>query len=83
MSNDTLSGRTVRGILLPMDRIDAYRVKAAELFALANDNRYAALKHEFEQLARAYLHLIEQAEHFDIAYETPPKEGGDQQPHQK
>ena len=84
MPNDTLPLRTANsGVMLPMDRADAYRIKAAELSALAKDKRYRALKAEFEQLAHAYLSLIEQAEHnshFDIAYETPPAEDADPQP---
>ena len=86
MPNDTLSLRTANsGMMLPMDRADAYRIKAAELSALAKDKRYRALKAEFEQLAHAYLRLIEQAEHnshFDIAYETPLAEDADPQPKQ-
>ena len=86
MPNDTLPLRTANsGVMLPMDRADAYRIKAAELSALAKDKdkRYRALKAEFEQLAHAYLSLIEQAEHnshSDIAYETPPAEDADPQP---
>jgi len=84
MPNDTLTFANSKfGVMLPMDRADAYRIKAAELSALAKDKRYRALKAEFEQLAHAYLSLIEQAEHnshFDIAYETSPAEDADPQP---
>jgi hypothetical protein len=65
-----------------MERADGYRIKAAELSALAKDKHYAALKREFEQLARAYLRLVEQAEHnshLDIVYETPPRNSSDLQ----
>jgi hypothetical protein len=51
-----------------------YRTKAAELFALASQDHYSALKIEFEHLARAYLRLAEQADRnsrLDINYETP------------
>ena len=59
-----------------MDPWVAYRIKAAELNALAKNEHYAALKVQFESLARAYLRLAEQAERnnqLDIVYETPPK----------
>jgi hypothetical protein len=51
-----------------------YRNKAAELFALASQDHYRALKIQFEHLARAYLRLAEQADRnsqLDISYETP------------
>jgi hypothetical protein len=59
-----------------MDSCVTYRVKAAELFALADHQHYRALKIQFERLARAYLRLADQAErnsHLDLAYETPIK----------
>ena len=59
-----------------MDPWVAYRIKAAELNGLAKNEHYAALKVQFESLARAYLRLAEQAERnnqLDIVYETPPK----------
>jgi hypothetical protein len=52
-----------------------YRIKAAELFALASQDHYRALRIQFEHLARAYLRLAEQADRnsqLDLAYETPP-----------
>lgn len=51
--------------MLPMDRTVAYGIKAAELFALAKDNRCVSLKREFEHLACAYLRLIREGGHFD------------------
>jgi len=51
-----------------------YRIKAAELFALASQGHYRALKIQFEHLARAYLRLAEQADRnsqLDLSYETP------------
>ena len=69
--------------MLLMDRRDAYLSKAAELSELAKNAPYAALKAEFEGLARAYLYLADQAErnsHLDIAYETPPIKDGNLQP---
>jgi hypothetical protein len=86
MSNDALSGRTAStgGKILAMNVWDQYRVKAAELIALASDQKYTSLAAEFEHLARAYLRLADQAERnsqLDIAYETPPpKPDDDQQP---
>jgi hypothetical protein len=59
-----------------MDPCVAYRIRAAELFALANDGHYAAFKLQFERLARAYLRLADQAERnsrLDLTYETPIK----------
>jgi hypothetical protein len=67
--------------MLLMDRRDAYLLKAAELTALAENSRYAALKKHFESLALAYVRLAELAKHnddLDIVYETPtPVEDGD------
>src|SRR4029077_6187723 len=45
-----------------MEPCFAYRIKAAELFALANSEQYHGLKIQCERLARAYLRLAEQAE---------------------
>jgi hypothetical protein len=59
-----------------MDRRDAYLFKAAELSELARNENYAVLKVEFENLARAYLRLADQAErnsHPDLFYDMPPK----------
>jgi hypothetical protein len=58
-----------------MEPCFAYRIKAAELFALANNEQYHGLKIQCERLARAYLRLAEQAERnsqLDLTYETPP-----------
>jgi hypothetical protein len=58
-----------------MDPCVAYRIKAVELYALANHEHYGALKIQFERLARAYVRLAEQAERnsqLDLTYETPP-----------
>ena len=53
-----------------------YLVRAAELSAKAQAGNDHARKVEFQNLARAFLRLAEQAErnsHADIVYETPPK----------
>jgi hypothetical protein len=58
-----------------MDPCIAYRIKAAELFALTSQHHYRALKIQFEHLARAYLRLAEQADRnsqLDLSYETTP-----------
>jgi hypothetical protein len=61
---------------------DHYRVRAAELSALAKGETNSAVRKEYESLALAYLRLAAQAERnstTDIVYETPPKparEGG-------
>lgn len=56
---------------------DEYRIKAAEFHAYALTENNPKIRAEFENLARAYLRLAEQAqrnEQFDISYEpTPPK----------
>lgn len=57
-----------------MEPCTEYRIKAAELFELANNDHYHGLKIQCERLARAYLRLAEQAErnsHLDLTYETP------------
>ena len=57
-----------------METCIEYRIKAAELFALANNEHYRGLKIQCERLARAYLRLAEQAERnsqLDLTYETP------------
>jgi hypothetical protein len=63
---------------------DAYRLKAAELTFMAEAERDAELRLEFEHLAVAYLRLAEQADRNslnDIVYEVPaPKPGGDPLP---
>ena len=63
-----------------MEHCTEYRIKAAELFAMANNDHYHGLKIQCERLARAYLRLDDQAErnsHLDLTYETPlTKNGG-------
>jgi hypothetical protein len=57
-----------------------YLLRAAELSAKAQAENDHARKVEFQNLARAFLRLAEQAErnsHADIVYETPPKKDGD------
>lgn len=57
-----------------MEPCTEYRIKAAELIALANNEHYHGLKIQCERLARAYLRLADQAErnnHLDLTYETP------------
>jgi hypothetical protein len=58
-----------------------YLLRAAELSAKAQAENDHARKFEFQNLARAFLRLAEQAErnsYTDIVYETPPKKDGDQ-----
>jgi hypothetical protein len=58
-----------------------YLLRAAELSAKAQAENVHARKVEFQNLARAFLRLAEQAErnsHTDTVYETPPKKDGDQ-----
>jgi hypothetical protein len=53
-----------------------YLLRAAELSAKAQAENDHARKVEFQNLARAFLRLAEQAErnkHTDIVYKTPPK----------
>jgi hypothetical protein len=55
-----------------------YLLKAATLSAKAQAESDHARKLEFQDLARAFLRLAEQAErnaHTDIVYETPKKDG--------
>jgi len=55
---------------------DVYLMRAAELIAKVDDELDPALKAEFDNLARAYLRLAEQAErndHTDIVCGTPNK----------
>jgi hypothetical protein len=57
-----------------------YLLRAAELSAKAQVENDRARKTEFQNLARAYLRLAEQAErnsHTDIVYETPRKKDSD------
>jgi hypothetical protein len=55
---------------------DVYLVRAAELIAKVDGETDPALKAEFDNLARAYLRLAEQAERndqTDFVYEAPNK----------
>ena len=63
-----------------MAQREQYLPRAAELSAKARTESAAADKSEFENLARAYLRLAEQAERdlFVLACEKPPKESRDQ-----
>ena len=64
-----------------MTQREEYLLRAAELSARAQTERDVARKDEFENMARAYLRLAEQAKRnslADIVYETPPKKDGDQ-----
>jgi hypothetical protein len=63
-----------------MTQREQYLLRAAELSAKAQTESAAADKSEFENLARAYLRLAEQAERnlFAIACEKPPKKPRDQ-----
>jgi hypothetical protein len=54
---------------------DEYLMRAAHLLAKAGAEANAALKDEFENMARSYLRLADQAkrnDETDIVYETPP-----------
>ena len=56
---------------------DVYLMRAAELISKIDGELDPALKTEFENLARAYLRLADQAElnnQTDIVYETPNKD---------
>lgn len=58
-----------------MSARDEYLLMAAHLLAKAGAEENAALKDEFENMARSYLRLAEQAkrnDETDIVYETPP-----------
>jgi hypothetical protein len=64
-----------------MTRRDEYLLRAAELSAKAQVETDHADRVEFENLARAYLRLAEQAERngqTKVVYETPPKKDHDQ-----
>jgi hypothetical protein len=55
---------------------DVYLMRAAELIAKVDGETDPALRAEFDNLARAFLRLAEQAERneqTDIVYETPNK----------
>jgi len=56
-----------------MSSRDEYLLRAAELSALAQVETYLADKLEFENLARSYLRLAEQAERNDQAYKAAQK----------
>ena len=54
---------------------DIYLMNAALLFAKAEAEKDSAIKADFENMARAYLRLADQAERNalnDVVYETPP-----------
>jgi hypothetical protein len=62
---------------------DEYRGKAVEFRAKAQVENDLKKKVEFENLARAYMRLAEQAErnsHLDITYETPATKDDDPKP---
>lgn len=57
-----------------MDAWHYYLAKAAELHAMASDEKNATLRSEFESLACSYWRLAEQAQknsHLDIGNESP------------
>jgi hypothetical protein len=56
---------------------DEYLLKAAELSAKAQIETNPADKIEFENLARAYLRLADQAERNNKVYARPPKKDRD------
>lgn len=59
-----------------MTQRDKYLLRAAEPIAKVQDEIDCARKVEIENIARAYLRVVEQAErnaHTDIVYETQPK----------
>jgi hypothetical protein len=54
---------------------DQYRIKAAEFHARARCVSSERLRAQFENLAKAYLRLAEQADRnteLDVTYEPPP-----------
>ena len=66
-----------------MESWTAYRIKAAELFALANNEPYRGLRMQCDRMARAYLRLAEQAarnSQLDLTYETPPAKSVEAEP---
>ena len=80
MSKDTLDGRGAHKFCVAgtpfMTPRHQYLLRAAEFSAMAQAETDRADKVEFENLARAYLRLAEQAERnsqTNIIYETPPK----------
>ena len=78
MSNYTLSRKLER--MPPMGPGDEYRVKALEFRAMARSENDLGMRAEFENLARAYLRLAEQAERnsqLDLTYEIPINKSDD------
>lgn len=58
-----------------MGSANEYRIKAAELFARATREKDPVLRGNYENLARSYLRLAEQAErNIDVSYEIPSPE---------
>jgi hypothetical protein len=58
-----------------MTQRDIYLMNAAYLFAKAEAEKDSAIRADFENMARAYLRLVDQAvrnAQNDIVYETPP-----------
>jgi len=65
-----------------MEPADAYRIKAAELTALAKRATDTKRRAEYEKLAAGYLHLATQADRnarADLSYEPPPLRAADPQ----
>ena len=65
-----------------MTQSDKYRIKAAELTALARAEIHPTLSAELERLAISYLRLAEQADRnskTDVVYESAPQPAS---PHQ-
>jgi hypothetical protein len=62
---------------------DDYRAKAAKLHARAQyEEKDPAIRAEFENLARSFLRLAEQADRnsqIDVVYKTSPNKVGDQE----
>ena len=74
MSKDTLPSSDAARQGRDMISRHVYLAKAAELITKVDGESDPALKAEYENLARAYLLLAEQAERndrTDIVYETP------------
>jgi hypothetical protein len=58
-----------------MSKPEEYRRKAAQCFLVAEETTSVANRLALMEMARAWLHLAEQAEknsHSDLTYETPP-----------
>ena len=59
-----------------MTTAEQYRVRAAELRAMAEQGTSPTQRQLFESLAQAYMHLAKQADRnssADLVYETPPR----------